>query len=436
MHIYPFSKIQVAPGIPLNRPQTGHAPLKEAILTSKGQEQFAAQTWYDGLEFYGNTSLNPFFYGTYLAETKKGEPVTRGKKEAFQADAVGAMHQLTPSHFKRMHTFRIEWQPGPGGRIDWFTKAHKVNETHSIEGDGKGTDWVKAFTLKDKSLSSLMGSQIPNEPSYLIMNTAISSTWGFPYDTPEWCEKCYDCSNSTCSCAFNPGFCNMMRKGVAMYIDHIRVYQSKDDSAHVGNPHTMGCDPPEYPTREYIKGHEYRYMRQPPFGYEDKHPLRDVKAGGGKCEVDNDCGCNITITASDSSSPFEAEQQSNGDEATSKCSSGRGQCVINGAAGRFFGQGPTRICKCNVGFTGPNCLAIDHIDDSPSAYAMKLEKNLFANVPKVLLTPFSLVLVVVFIISFIVSFVAININKRREDKEPVVNSLPSESQRVVTGRSI
>ena len=62
-----FSKIQVAPGIPLNRPQTGHAPLKEAILTSKGQEQFAAQTWYDGLEFYGNTSLNPFFYGTYLS---------------------------------------------------------------------------------------------------------------------------------------------------------------------------------------------------------------------------------------------------------------------------------------------------------------------------------------------------------------------------------
>lgn len=228
----------------------------------------------------------------------------------------------------------------------------------------------------------------------------------------------------------------MMRKGVAMYIDHIRVYQSKDDSAHVGNPHTMGCDPPEYPTREYIKGHEYRYMRQPPFVHEDKHPLRDVKAGGGKCEVDNDCGCNITITASDSSGPFEAEQQSDGDETTSKCSSGRGQCVINGAAARFFGQGPTRICKCNEGFTGPNCLAIDHIDDSPSAYAMKLEKSLLANVPKVLLTPFTLVLVVVFIISFIVSLVAININKRREDKDPVVNSLPRESQRLVTGRSI
>ena len=426
--------MQVAPGIPLNRPQTGHAPLKEAILTSKGQEQFAAQTWYEGLEFYGNTSLNPYFYGTYLGETKKGEPVTRTKKEAFQADAVGAMHQLTPSHFKRMHTFRIEWQPGPGGRIDWFTKAHKINATHSIEGDGKGTDWVKAFTLMDETLSSLMGSQIPNEPSYLIMNTAISSTWGFPYDTPEWCERCYDCSNSTCSCAFNPGFCNMMRKGVAMSIDHIRVYQSKDDSAHVGNPHTMGCDPPEYPTREYIQGHEFRYMRQPPFVLEDKHSLRVVKAGGGKCEVDNDCGCNITTS---DSYPSETEQDElHVKSSSSKCLLGRGQCLPNGAADHFFGQGPARVCKCNKGFTGPNCLAIDHIDDSPSAHAMVLEKNLLANVPRVLFTPFTLVLVIAFIVSFIGSFIVVNAKKRREDKESTSISLPSESQRLVTGRSI
>lgn len=223
----------------------------------------------------------------------------------------------------------------------------------------------------------------------------------------------------------------MMRKGVAMYIDHIRVYQSKDDSAHVGNPHTMGCDPPEYPTREYIKGHEYRYMRQPPFGFYDKLPLKEVKAGGGKCKVDNDCGCNITTSDSD---PNETEPDESEGRPPSKCLSGRGQCVTNVAAGRFFGQGPAQVCKCNKGFSGPNCLSIDHIDDSPSAYAMELEKNLLANVPKVLFTPFTLVLVIVFIVSFIGSFIAVNINKRREDKEPI--SLPSESQRLVTGRSI
>ena len=100
--------LQVAPGIPENRPQTGHPPLKEDILLDKGFTEFAAQTWYDDLIFHGNTSINPFFYGTYVGETKKGEPVTRSKKEDFQADAVGAMHQLVPAHFRRMHTFRID----------------------------------------------------------------------------------------------------------------------------------------------------------------------------------------------------------------------------------------------------------------------------------------------------------------------------------------
>eukprot|EP00957_Ditylum_brightwellii_P146894 11183054-Ditylum_brightwellii.AAC.1 len=101
-----------------------------------------------------------------------------------------------------------------------------------------------------------MGSQIPNEPSYLILNTGISSTWAFPYDVPEWCSKCYDCDDPNCACSFNPGFCKMMKSGnVAMKIDSIRVYQSKNDTAHPGNKHTVGCDLPEYPTREYIKGH-------------------------------------------------------------------------------------------------------------------------------------------------------------------------------------
>lgn len=118
---------------------------------------------------HGNTSINPFFYGTYLAETKPYEPVTRTEKQAFQADAVGALHQLTPAHFNRMHTFRLEWQAGPGGRIDWFSKGHRINATFSMEGNGKGQDWVHAYQLHDKQLKDLMGSQMPAEPMYLIM---------------------------------------------------------------------------------------------------------------------------------------------------------------------------------------------------------------------------------------------------------------------------
>ena len=179
--------------------------------------------------------------------------------------------------------------------MDWFTKSYKkVDENGTVfhmEGDGKGQDWEHSLSIPDFALDVVMGSKIPEEPSYIIINTAISSTWAFPYNLPDWCPKCYDCSNPKCTCSFNPGFCNMMKTGkVAFKVDSVRVYQSKNDTAHDGNPHTVGCDPVEFPTREFIRGYEYRYMRNPPFVYEDRHPLREVKRGGGECVVDGDCG--------------------------------------------------------------------------------------------------------------------------------------------------
>lgn len=210
-----------------------------------------------------NTSINPFFYGTYLAETKPNEPVTRTKQQAFQADAVGVAHQLTPKHFEKPHSFRLEWQPGRGGRLDWYLRDPNAKSAATNEGDGDGPKWTHVYSLKDQSLNDLMGSQIPIEPTSLIFNVAVSSTWGFPYDTPEWCPKCFDCDDPKCACSFYPGFCQMLRSGdTAMYIDHVRLYQSYDADAHVGANHTLGCDPPDYPTKEWIKGHSYRYVHR------------------------------------------------------------------------------------------------------------------------------------------------------------------------------
>ena len=341
----------------------------------------------------GNTSINPFFYGTYLAETKPGEPVTRTKKQAFQADAIGVVHQLTPSHFQKMHTIRLEWQPGPGGRIDWFTKGYKrenENGTYYETGDGDGPDWVPAFSLKDEVLNSTMGSQIPIEPTYLIMNTAVSSTWGFPYNVPDWCTKCYDCDDPSCACSFHPGFCQTLREGdVTMKIDSIRVYQSFNASAHVGANHTLGCDPPEFPTREFIRGHEYRYMRNPPFSYEDDHPLRKVQRGGGECKIDADCGANIhheNLT----------ELYLTGKQ--SEQALGMGRCVHASTVPIMFSalaNAPEKICICNPGYTGPHCHAQAHFDDSPSAEELKMMASPFRYVAEFQATPFMLVLVCV-----------------------------------------
>lgn len=355
-----------------------------------------AQTWYEGLEMEGNTSINPFFYGTYLAETKPNEPVTRTKKQAFQADAVGVAHQLTPAHFEKPHTFRLEWQPGPGGRLDWFVKGKRYNETEVYVDDGTGQEWIHALSLKDESLSDLMGSQIPIEPTYLIFNTAVSSTWGFPYDSPDWCPNCYDCDDPKCACRFYPGFCQMIRSGkTAMYIDFVRIYQSSNADAHVGANHSLGCDPPEYPTREWIKGHEYKYMRNPPFSYADKHPLRPVQRGGASCVDHGDCGGSVkrrNLTAVYNS-------DSNGEKGGA-----RGECLSAIGAGLMFSAGSVtgKLCVCKPGFTGPNCLAQSHVDTSPSAYVIRMGESPFKRIESIVMPGFLSAMVVVFGIVLII----------------------------------
>lgn len=383
---YPYADLtlQVAPGITENRPKSGYQPRRKASFIHDGHTELLAQNWYDDLHIGGNTTINPFFYGTYLGETKPEEPVHRNKNQAFQADAIGAMHQLTSAHFNTPHTFRVEWQPGPKGRLDWYVKDHKIEvdgEEVDMEGDGLGKQWVHAFGINGVSLHNATGAQIPMEPSYLIMNTGISSTWGFPDTLKDDCTECYDCKNATCQCAFHDGFCNMMKKRkVAMYIDHIRVYQSKNDSAHVGAPHTVGCDLMEYPTKEFIAGHEYRYMRGPPFSLKDKGPLIDhIKVGGGTCKKDSDCGCK---------------------EGSSDCATdGRGQCTYF-AGGVFSAVKKGRKCECTEGYTGPYCKVGLHGDDEAGAWELRTSDRIFRNiatpaVPTTLLFSLSILLFII-----------------------------------------
>ena len=58
------------------------------------------------------------------------------------------------------------------------------------------------MNIGGKSVNDLTGAMIPQEPMYLILNTAISHQWGMPEpcDTPPnqhcaACWICYDCTN-------------------------------------------------------------------------------------------------------------------------------------------------------------------------------------------------------------------------------------------------
>lgn len=246
--------------------------------------------WYSPLEYSANNSsdLNPFFYGTTLLH--------KPKIYSYQADALSANLQLNESHYRKHHVYRLEWEPptanGTGGYLKWFTDNEYI------------------FGIYGETLS-LMQTEIPSEPMYFIMNTAVSSHWGFPQPCPEGCKcSCYECGNPDCACALPAGYCKNFP--ASFEIDYVRVWQAKDEPKHV-----LGCSTPDRPTDLWIKGHAERYKQEG-----QRRPLEDIKRGGAACTKTKQCG---------------------GPQ--------RGLCTEK------------QVCKCKDGWTGPACLAHDGFND-------------------------------------------------------------------------
>ena len=109
-------------------------------------------------------------------------------------DAISVNSDLESTHFEEHHVYRIEWQPGNTGdpkNLGIFAMVARRRVYTRYRGN---------------SLQDLTGSEIPFEPMYLILNTAISHQWGIPEPCPKdqcgACWVCYDCMNPECQCAF------------------------------------------------------------------------------------------------------------------------------------------------------------------------------------------------------------------------------------------
>ena len=280
---------QVAPGRPYNRPGPGEWP-------GPGQ-------WYNGLTGGKNASLNILFYGAYNHFRSGVNP----RKTDYWSDAISYNRQLTAEHFNKSHVFRLEWDvptETTDGYLHWF-----INNELILAINGTG--------VKEAGL----GSAISSEPSYILMNTAISKQWGFPKTCPTNCDcKEFDCHSTDwqSTCGFSDGFCDMMKKSPPQYkINWVRVYQDP------ANPvHKVGCSTPERPTRRYIDGNADAYKTE-----YDAIPLQPIQRGGGSCDP--------------------------GAVGLSPSSCGgieRGTCTAG------------RVCDCQAGWTGPHCLAHDGED--------------------------------------------------------------------------
>jgi len=228
------------------------------------------------------SELNPFFYGVTL--------VHKPKSYTYQADALSANLGLNKSYYTRPQTYRVEWEPpgedGSGGYIRWYTNGNFI------------------YGINGKSLN-LTGSAMPSEAMYIIMNTAVASSWGFPIPCPEGCGcECYECGNMDCECALPDGYCDNFP--ASFLIDYVRVYQAKNEPKHI-----LGCSPEKKPTELFIQGHQKEYMEDGA-----KQPLEPIVKGGNMCTENSHCGGKL-----------------------------QGHCSDDG------------YCICKDDFTGPACLA-------------------------------------------------------------------------------
>lgn len=313
---YFSSSLQVAPGIRDYRPHLGSLP----------REGF----WYDNLE-YGdingtNSDLNPFFYGVTL--------VHKPKSYTYQSDALSANMMINSSHFEKQHIYRVEWEPPSSnndtsdGYIRWFADDQLV------------------YGITSQTLTK-SGTVIPNEPMYVLLNTAVSTSWGFPLPCPEGCNcDCYECGDPECTCGFPEGFCDLNIPS-SFEIDYVRVYQAINESKH-----ELGCGTKNKPTELFIKGHKERYKEKG-----DKEPLQNVMNGTGPCNTNDDCGGNK-----------------------------HGSCSMK-----------NKLCICTEYYTGPYCLAHNAYNDNPY-HQQQTTKPI--NFTKIMFPHSCFILLIVFTIAF------------------------------------
>jgi len=272
---YFSASYQVAPGKAHDRPIEGKKP-------AKGQ-------WYEkGIVFGKNVSMNAFFYGEVLKH--------KTARDTYVADAISANMPQQDTHYDDFHDYRLEWTTTEGEEmLEWYLDGEMI------------------FRLPPEALE-LTGAKMPDEPMHLLLNTAVSSTWGFPAPCPAGCAcECYDClgkvEDPACSCGMPKGMCANLP---AHYeVDYVRVYQNTAEPTH-----KVGCSTDTRPTKKFIEGHRKRYFD--PYN-DETQPLSDQVAGGGKCKRDSDCG------------------------PTSSCADG--------------------ACACSKKYTGPHCRAAAGFDD-------------------------------------------------------------------------
>jgi len=262
---YVMQSLQVAPSVPAHfRPTLHEAPRGYAQSPEDGVVRWkkpkggsSKDTWYRGLTFGGNNSdvpavlPNAHWYGANFADS-----ITAG---------VSPFSDLSEVY----RVFRLEWDDDDTkGYLRFFIDGSFI---FKIPASSLDKYTVCSQTPDDEiqpECDHCPKRKMPSEPATIVLNTALGSWNGGP-----------DSTNGHL-----PGH---------MFIDYVRVWQKKDRT-------NVGCNPPNYPTREYIDANSELYGDPAlPRGYDScaqkyppptPRPLKPNGGGGGKQELPRQAG--------------------------------------------------------------------------------------------------------------------------------------------------
>lgn len=177
----------------------------------------------------------------------------------YQMDALSANWPIHVGGYTSFMTYQIEWVMGPNGYVRWMLENLPLFEIPASS----------VLNVPQDSDQSNPKKIMPEEPMYLILNVAVSGSWGA---TPPNVGR-------PCRGNGSDEKVNRICDGFPMYlkIDYIRLYQDLSNQSTMA----VGCDPPTHPTHEWIESHIEEYE-----DYDNK--LVQVQ-GGASCRDTNDC---------------------------------------------------------------------------------------------------------------------------------------------------
>ncbi|KAF1322442.1 Beta-glucan synthesis-associated protein skn1, partial [Globisporangium splendens] len=190
---------------------------------------------------------------------RTGPPTGKIKIFEYQMDALSANWPIHMAAYLDYLVYQLEWVMGNEGYIRWMLEGHPVFEIPASAITNPPQDAKKSNPVKI----------MIEEPMYMIVNAALSSTWGTKPPNP----------GQPCRGDGKDEETNRICDSFPMYlkIDYIRLYQ--DTSAN--STMAVGCDPKTHPTKQWIADNIE--------AYQDFDNLVVDVSGKAFCRTDDDC---------------------------------------------------------------------------------------------------------------------------------------------------